>query len=84
MSKIAPSILNADNMNLGSDIQEAIDTGIKRFHIDIMDGHFVPNLSYGPELSYTRNLIKHIAVALMADTNHHRNRECGHSAGKVV
>lgn len=50
MSKIAPSILNADNMNLGSDIQEAIDTGIKRFHIDIMDGHFVPNLSYGPEL----------------------------------
>lgn len=50
MSKIAPSILNANNMNLGSDIQEAIDTGIKRFHIDIMDGHFVPNLSYGPEL----------------------------------
>lgn len=50
MSKIAPSILNADNMNLGSEIQEAIDTGIKRFHIDIMDGHFVPNLSYGPEL----------------------------------
>lgn len=50
MSILAPSILNADNMNLGSDIQEAIDAGVKRFHIDIMDGHFVPNLSYGPEL----------------------------------
>lgn len=50
MSILAPSILNANNMNLGSDIQEAIDAGVKRFHIDIMDGHFVPNLSYGPEL----------------------------------
>ncbi|WP_297819657.1 ribulose-phosphate 3-epimerase [uncultured Lactobacillus sp.] len=47
---IAPSILNANNMKLGQDIDEAIESGIERFHIDIMDGHFVPNLSYGPEL----------------------------------
>lgn len=47
---IAPSILNANNMHLSDNIKEAIDNGINRFHIDIMDGHFVPNLSYGPEL----------------------------------
>lgn len=47
---IAPSILNADNLNLGEKIKKATDAGITRFHIDIMDGHFVPNLSFGPEL----------------------------------
>lgn len=47
---IAPSILNADNMHLADNIKQAIDSGITRLHIDIMDGHFVPNLSYGPEL----------------------------------
>lgn len=47
---IAPSILNAGNLNLGRDIKKATQAGITRFHIDIMDGHFVPNLSYGPQL----------------------------------
>lgn len=47
---IAPSILNADNLNLENDIKGAIAAGISRFHIDIMDGHFVPNLSFGPQL----------------------------------
>ncbi|WEV70334.1 ribulose-phosphate 3-epimerase [Lactobacillus sp. ESL0785] len=47
---IAPSILNANNLDLKSDIQAAVTAGIRRFHIDIMDGHFVPNLSFGPQL----------------------------------
>ena len=47
---IAPSILNADNLNLENDVKDAIAAGISRFHIDIMDGHFVPNLSFGPQL----------------------------------
>lgn len=47
---IAPSILNADNLNLKENIEEAIKAGIGRFHIDVMDGHFVPNLSFGPQL----------------------------------
>lgn len=47
---IAPSILNADNLNLETNIKEAVEAGISRFHIDIMDGHFVPNLSFGPQL----------------------------------
>lgn len=47
---IVPSILNADNLNLKENIKEAVAVGIDRFHIDIMDGHFVPNLSFGPQL----------------------------------
>ena len=47
---IAPSILNADNLNLKENIKDAVAVGIDRFHIDIMDGDFVPNLSFGPQL----------------------------------
>lgn len=47
---IAPSILNINNLDLKDDIKTAAEAGITRFHIDIMDGHFVPNLSFGPEL----------------------------------
>lgn len=47
---IAPSILNADNLNLAKEIAAAKEAGITRFHLDIMDGHFVPNLSFGPQL----------------------------------
>jgi len=47
---IAPSILNANNIDLKNDIENAVQAGISRFHIDIMDGHFVPNLSFGPQL----------------------------------
>lgn len=54
---ITPSILNADNLNLETDIKEAIAADINRFHIDIMDGHFVPNLSFGPQLVEDLSLI---------------------------
>ena len=47
---IAPSILAADFSRLGSEIEECIDAGTKWIHCDIMDGHFVPNISYGPDI----------------------------------
>lgn len=47
---LAPSILAADYTKLGEEIKTCLGSGIEWIHCDIMDGHFVPNISYGPAI----------------------------------
>jgi ribulose-phosphate 3-epimerase len=69
--QVAPSILSADFGNLAKDVQEICEGGADLVHVDVMDGHFVPNLTIGPVVvsAVAKAATKPLDIHLMVENN---------------
>ena len=71
MIKVAPSVLSADFGNLQRDVEEICNNGCDFVHVDVMDGHFVPNLTIGPVVvsAIAASATKPLDIHLMVENN---------------
>ena len=71
MIKVAPSILSADFGNLQRDVEEICNANCDLVHVDVMDGHFVPNLTIGPVVvsAVAKCATKPLDIHLMVENN---------------
>lgn len=69
--KVAPSVLSADFGNLQRDVEEICESGCDLVHVDVMDGHFVPNLTIGPVVvsAIAKCATKPLDIHLMVENN---------------
>lgn len=76
--KLAPSILAADFARLGEQVTEVERCGADRIHLDVMDGHFVPNLSMGVPIVQSLRPVTRLPVEthLMISSSQHKELNC--------
>jgi ribulose-phosphate 3-epimerase len=69
--RVAPSILSADFGNLAADVRAICEAGCDLVHVDVMDGHFVPNLTIGPVVvsAVAKAATKPLDIHLMVENN---------------
>jgi ribulose-phosphate 3-epimerase len=82
---VAPSVLAADFARLGAQVREVVDAGATVIHIDVMDGHFVPPLSMGPQVvSALRDFPVTLDVHLMIERPERQVAEFARAGADII